>query len=810
MAESDLRLTVVVPARNAAAYMETTLSALRASDLPRDAWEMIVVDDASTDETASLAHRFADKVVSTGAAARGPAYARNRGAELASAPNIAFVDADVGVHADALRLMLETIDPDNGIVAAFGSYDDTPADERHVSQYRNLLHHYVHHRNAGETSTFWAGCGVVTAQAFRGVGMFDESFRRPQIEDIELGYRLRAAGGRIVIQPRIQGTHYKAWPVLPMLRTDLVDRAIPWVRLLMSSPPKGRTPTPSLGGREIAGTAAVAASLLLAAASFIWSSAALLTVALACAVFFLAINREFYSWLFHKRNGAVLARAIPLHFLYQVLNLIAVPAGVALHFRGRLRSFLAGSSDGNGTSFGRFLPLASGEVGARVIAFAATAYLARRLGASGFGQIAFAAAVVAQAGMALASGIGEIGSREVARHPEKARSLAATGVTARLLGAIVAMTVVVGLAFLLPLESEMRRVTALSSVFLIPLALDTGWVYRGQGAMRKAGLALLLSEAASLCLIVLFVRHASHVLRVPVLQALGDLVAAIFLAMPFLRGRWKLPDFAAVMELSRRSGMNTISRALRTIIVSFDVILLGVMVSSTQVGLYSAAYRIVFFIMAVISASHIAFLPEMTRAASEPSRLSAILSHALGLSLAVTIPFVVGGALIAPGLMSLVFGTAYTGGAAALQLLLAGVLFAAMHGAARNIFLVTHRIGLGTALMAAGAAVNVVLNFILIPRSGIAGAAIATGASELVMLILTAATLARLGIWPRANGMVAPFVGGAALAIAILAVGRTRPVPELLIVGGTVYLAALGGYHSIAERAGWVKREIIV
>lgn len=799
---SERIITVVVPAHNASPQLTLSLAALNASNLPRDLWELIVIDDGSSDDTKEVAGTFADLVVSTGLRARGPAYARNRGAERASAPLIAFIDADVVVHRDTLSLLAGAVRSEENIVAAFGSYDDTPADAGTVSQYRNLLHHYVHHRNAGDASTFWAGCGVVDAHSFRAVGMFDEkSYPRPQIEDIELGRRLIAAGGRVVIDPRIQGKHLKAWRIPGMVKTDLMDRAVPWVRLLLRSPAVGKASTPSLGAREIIGTVAVGASLALTVAGVFSLRPSVLLMAAAFLSLSLWVNRELYTWFARVRSPAFMLRIIPLHLLYQLVSGIAVPIGALLHFRDRLRLAASMYPGGAGTSVGRFLPLASGEVAARVVAFVATAYLARRLGASAFGEVAFAAAVVAQFGIALAAGIGEIGSREVARDPLHVRRIAAAGAVARLIGAVVAIAAVISIAFVLPLSPGMRNVTALSSLFLIPLALDTGWVYKGLGETRKVGISLLLSEAATLVLLLAFVHHESHVLRVPAIQALGDFAAALFLAVPFLKGRWKLPDRAALARLSRMSGMNTLSRSLRTIIVSFDVVLLGLMVNSVQVGLYSAAYRIVFFVMAIMFAAHVAFFPEMARAGGDLSQLSAVLSRALGLSLAVVMPFVIGGILIAPSIMSLIFGDAFVGGARALQLLLGSILIIGIHGAARNVFLVTQRTGLEAGITAVGVVVNIALNLLLIRRMGIAGAAVATIVGEAVILLLTGTALARLGIRPGMRVTVAPIVGGAALAGSILLFGRDRPAVQLIIVGGVAYVIALAVARSVV--GGW-------
>ena len=105
-----------------------------------------------------------------------------------------------------------------------------------ISQYRNLLHHFVHQNGNREASTFWAGCGAIRRSVFEKIGGFDEKrFRRPSIEDIELGYRLRQSGYRILLDKRLQGTHLKGWNLYSLIRTDISCRAMPWSRLILET-----------------------------------------------------------------------------------------------------------------------------------------------------------------------------------------------------------------------------------------------------------------------------------------------------------------------------------------------------------------------------------------------------------------------------------------------------------------------------------------------------------------------------------------------------------------------------------------------
>jgi glycosyltransferase involved in cell wall biosynthesis len=83
-------VSIIVPVHDGARTLPAALGAIAASDLPREMWELIVVDDASTDDTAMVSAQFADCVVRLPGRPHGPAYARNRGVEVSRGPIIAF------------------------------------------------------------------------------------------------------------------------------------------------------------------------------------------------------------------------------------------------------------------------------------------------------------------------------------------------------------------------------------------------------------------------------------------------------------------------------------------------------------------------------------------------------------------------------------------------------------------------------------------------------------------------------------------------------------------------------------------------
>lgn len=306
---SQMRVSVIVPAHNAAPTLEACLRGV--AEAVDGEPEVIVVDDGSRDATKSIGERLATKVVSH--QRQGPAAARNAGARIASGEVLVFVDADVVVHRDAIDRLVKALDGEKRVVAAFGSYDSKPGVKGLVARYRNLLHAYTHQTGEREASTFWAGLGVVTRAAFERANGFDSHrFERASIEDIEFGMRLRAAGGRILLDPDAQGTHLKEWTLRSMVQTDLWCRAVPWTRLLRQS---GGMPN-DLNLRWHQRVSVAAVWLIPPALAISVADARLLAFVAALVACHAGLNARFFAWIARHASFGSMLRMIPLHWLF--------------------------------------------------------------------------------------------------------------------------------------------------------------------------------------------------------------------------------------------------------------------------------------------------------------------------------------------------------------------------------------------------------------------------------------------------------------------------------------------------------------
>jgi glycosyltransferase involved in cell wall biosynthesis len=233
MCSKTLSISVIMPVYNGVDFIKESLPPLIDMQKRGEVLEVIVVDDTSTDKTPILAAEMGARVLPSGGRL-GPGAARNVAAREAKGDLLWFIDADVIVHDNAAVTMQAGFDSDE-VVGVFGSYDDAPPAQNFLSQYKNLVHHFYHQKALENASTFWSGCGAIRKDKFLAVNGFDvEKFKHPSVEDIELGYRLIAAGGRIRLLIDLQCTHLKEWRFVNLVHTEVFRRAIPWSRLMLA------------------------------------------------------------------------------------------------------------------------------------------------------------------------------------------------------------------------------------------------------------------------------------------------------------------------------------------------------------------------------------------------------------------------------------------------------------------------------------------------------------------------------------------------------------------------------------------------
>ncbi|MFP4009178.1 MAG: glycosyltransferase family 2 protein [Spirulinaceae cyanobacterium] len=317
-------VSVIIPVHNGGEAFKRCLTSLKQANSQPD--ETLVV--ANGDEAAAeLAESFAANVVRI-PTPEGPAMARNLGAKSAQSDILFFVDADVEVHPDTIAQVKTVFAENPDLAALMGSYDDSPGAPNFLSQYKNLFHHYTHQTGAEEASTFWGACGAIRRQIFLDLGGFDESYRKPCVEDIELGYRLKNAGHRIALCKNIQVKHLKRWEPISLLKAEFFYRALPWTDLLVRQKQMSNDLNLKWSSRI---SVVCVYALLGSAAIAIWQPWSIVVTVL-CAIALLILNAPVYQFFRQKRGFFFALRVIPWHWLYFFYSGLAFAIGTARYW----------------------------------------------------------------------------------------------------------------------------------------------------------------------------------------------------------------------------------------------------------------------------------------------------------------------------------------------------------------------------------------------------------------------------------------------------------------------------------------------
>ncbi len=293
------RISVIMPVYNAERLLGECLAALRSSE--HAAYEILIVDDSSTDRSREIATAAGCRVIPSGGRL-GPAGARNRGVAEAGGDVLFFVDSDVMVRPDTIGRLAETFRADptlDGVIAV-----QAPAMRfRNIcSRYKNLWMYYTYVRRAGEdVPLFYTTAAAIRRQAFVDSGGFDLNYRDPNVEDTDFGQSLARQGYRVRVLPALEVEHVKGYDLRGLLRTDFL-RSMSLARLKLRKRADTMGNDTSVPTGYIVSVPLVAVAVLLLLAGAITGSKALLAGTLVAICAILVLNRPFLR-LLHLHGG---------------------------------------------------------------------------------------------------------------------------------------------------------------------------------------------------------------------------------------------------------------------------------------------------------------------------------------------------------------------------------------------------------------------------------------------------------------------------------------------------------------------------
>ncbi len=325
------RVSVVIPVHNGEKVIGKCLDAVFRSDYPD--FEVVVVDDCSTDRTREICRSYPVKLIPFDEHA-GVSRARNTGAKNAGGEVLLFIDADCIMLEDTIRRMIET-KLRTGAEIVGGTYTKVPEDrESFFSTFQSVYVNYCESRNPENPDYVATHCMAVDREVFLKLGGFIEGSYigvAASVEDVEFCHRAKRAGYRVVMDPQAMVKHVFNFNLYRSLR-NAVKKSMYWTMY-------------SLDNRDITqDSGAASRELKLNVACYFSSALLLLTAALGGSALPLALippiyaanlyaNRGFFRALGELGRGFMLAGVAYYTLIYPAAVGAGAAAGVLRYLR---------------------------------------------------------------------------------------------------------------------------------------------------------------------------------------------------------------------------------------------------------------------------------------------------------------------------------------------------------------------------------------------------------------------------------------------------------------------------------------------
>jgi O-antigen/teichoic acid export membrane protein len=385
-----------------------------------------------------------------------------------------------------------------------------------------------------------------------------------------------------------------------------------------------------------------------------------------------------------------------------------------------------------------FLSLTFADFFNKALAFLGVAYLARVLKAEGFGKIEFAQAIIVYFLLVVNQGFSVFGTREIAKDKTWIRIYVNQIMTMRLLLCLVSYILLVIFVLCINQPNEVKRLFLIYGFTLFTFSLTLDWVFQGIEKMEYVAIGRIITQVVYVGGLFLLVKRYDQLLRVPVIQVVGAITGAMFLLYTFIKkyGGIKLSyDLNLWKQILKQSMPMGVSFLVIQLYYSFDSVMLGFMKGTTVVGWYNAAYKIVLLFIGFATLFGTAIFPVLSRYYKESlDRLNQFVFQSSRLNIFFGLPIAVAGTILSGQIIQLVYGPSYQASILPLQILIWSVFTVYFNCPFAFCLLACDRQKEYMYSVIAGAIVNLILNFMLIPKYSMLGASVATMVCEVITL----------------------------------------------------------------------------
>ncbi len=385
-----------------------------------------------------------------------------------------------------------------------------------------------------------------------------------------------------------------------------------------------------------------------------------------------------------------------------------------------------------------FLSLSISKVITSIGTFFVIIYLARNLLPSGFGKISFAQVIITYFGFISNMGLSTLGIREIAKDHNQLKKYIENIVSLKLILGIIAYSCLLLFVFLLPKPLELKTLILSYGLLIFSSALYMDWVFKGIEKMEIVAFARIIQVGFYFGFVFLWIKTSEDIMKVPLFLFISFSLAVLFLGGMLIKEKF-IPkiDIKFWKKILKEAFPIGFSVVMVQIYYNIDTVILGFMREDQEVGWYSAAYRIVLFVLGFAFFFGESIFPSLSQISSKNLHITKkFITATHKIVLLAGLPVTIALFILGPNIISLIYGPNYYPSIIAFQVLVWSIstVFFTIPFAYSLLAFGKQKYYMYS--LSLGAVFNIVLNLFLIPRYGIMGASVTTVISGILVLIL--------------------------------------------------------------------------
>lgn len=379
----------------------------------------------------------------------------------------------------------------------------------------------------------------------------------------------------------------------------------------------------------------------------------------------------------------------------------------------------------------------------RVLNFVLMVYVARILGATEYGMFAFAMAFVSLFTVVADLGIATILVRKFSQNKENEKEFHALISLKMVLGILMIAFSIVGAFFITHDPNIQKIIFILAFATLANSLIDTMYAFfQARQKMEHQASAAILGALLLTAFGFLVVLNFPSAENLSYAFLAANTITIVFILMFFhfkvypIKLSWQKNIWRKYLVVSWPLAFTSFFGLLYTYI---DSVMLGAYGMITENGFYTAAYRIAWMAYIFTGLAVTSFYPILSQSLGESKeRFQQIWDYQMELMAVLAVPMMIGGIILAPKIIDLFYGVEFLPSVLALQILIvmAGILL--LYAAFNQVLIVANQQKKLIFATLFGAVANIVLNFILIPKYSLYGAAAASALTQLLLFFLLA------------------------------------------------------------------------